>query len=297
MAGISTKASGKIDNKISKYNGYEFNNEFDINLYESFYRLHDPQIGRFWQLDPKSEKYFFLSSFIAMGNNPISIFDILGDDLELTGKQKNVKKALEIINKIFDGHYTASVDKKGKIHLVVNEKEGEASKQAFGLFTVMKNIVENANGTTSIEIVNKDSKVDIDDFQNRKIDISDIETIGNGEYASSASMLGHAFAEQESLQIENKGDLADINVSYSRDHPKGVLAEELITGYSRSSLENNLSLFQNFRGNTSGALGLNYYQTILGPNGKVDYLRYHVDIKFKNGNIKKVTSGKGFSKL
>jgi RHS repeat-associated protein len=77
ISGISSRAAGKLENKKSKFNGYEYNTDFDINLYESFYRSHDPQLGRFWQLDPKPNDMESLYS--AMGNNPINSTDILGD--------------------------------------------------------------------------------------------------------------------------------------------------------------------------------------------------------------------------
>ena len=77
MRNISYKSFGKPENKKQKYNGYELNTDFDLNLYESFYRSHDPQIGRFWQLDPKPNE--FESLYAAMGNNPILNFDMLGD--------------------------------------------------------------------------------------------------------------------------------------------------------------------------------------------------------------------------
>jgi RHS repeat-associated protein len=76
MAGISSKAAGKLENK-KKFNGYELNTDFDINLNESFYRSHDPQLGRFWQIDPSPT--FEISPYVAMGNNPISLNDLLGD--------------------------------------------------------------------------------------------------------------------------------------------------------------------------------------------------------------------------
>src|SRR5690606_10761261 len=54
MHGISTKAIGFGDAaNRRKYQQYELNEDFQINLNESFYRLHDPQIGRFLQIDPK----------------------------------------------------------------------------------------------------------------------------------------------------------------------------------------------------------------------------------------------------
>ncbi len=78
MAGISSKAAGKLDNKY-KYNGIEHNNDFDLNMYDAFYRNLDPQTGRFWQIDPKIESAEAWSPYSAMLNNPIRFSDPLGD--------------------------------------------------------------------------------------------------------------------------------------------------------------------------------------------------------------------------
>jgi RHS repeat-associated protein len=53
MAGISSKAMnfGAPENKY-KFNGIEQNEDLDLNMYDAFYRNFDPQIGRWWQIDP-----------------------------------------------------------------------------------------------------------------------------------------------------------------------------------------------------------------------------------------------------
>ena len=80
MEGISSKALefGDPNNKF-KFNGIELNNDFDIAMYDAFYRNLDPQIGRFWQIDPEIEAQESFSPYESMGNNPISNVDPLGD--------------------------------------------------------------------------------------------------------------------------------------------------------------------------------------------------------------------------
>lgn len=43
---------GGVENK-RKCQQYEFNSDFDLNLYESFHHTHDPQLVRLWQIHPK----------------------------------------------------------------------------------------------------------------------------------------------------------------------------------------------------------------------------------------------------
>jgi RHS repeat-associated protein len=78
MAGISSKAAGKLENKFKFNEGTELTNDFDINLYETKYRGLDPQIGRFWQIDPLAGLSFELSPYNYGSNNPILRNDPLG---------------------------------------------------------------------------------------------------------------------------------------------------------------------------------------------------------------------------
>jgi RHS repeat-associated protein len=98
MANISSTTALKQENK-RKYNGYEQNNDFDLGLYESFYRTHDPQLGRFWQLDPKPNH--FESLYAAMGNNPVLRNDPLGDrdsSISTKGEILNIQPNGMILN-------------------------------------------------------------------------------------------------------------------------------------------------------------------------------------------------------
>lgn len=76
-----------------KFNaGNELNENFGINLYETFYRLQDVQTGRFLNADPYAEKYFGLTPYNYAANNPVSINDPLGDQMKYPGDNGRMQK-------------------------------------------------------------------------------------------------------------------------------------------------------------------------------------------------------------
>jgi|ERR1017187_109038 RHS repeat-associated protein len=81
MAGISDKAIGKIENKY-KYNGIELDTALGINEYEAQLRDLDPQIGRWWQVDPETEDQEIWSPYTSNNDNPILYKDPRGNEGE-----------------------------------------------------------------------------------------------------------------------------------------------------------------------------------------------------------------------
>ena len=73
MNGISSKALnfGDPENKKKKFQGQEYNDDLGVDMYEFKYRMDDPQIGRFWQVDPLSDKYVHNSTY-AFSENKIT---------------------------------------------------------------------------------------------------------------------------------------------------------------------------------------------------------------------------------
>src|SRR5690606_38523115 len=75
IAGISSKAVGIQPNQYLYNDGTELNESLDVGLYETEFRLYDPQIGRFWQVDELSDFFEDWSPYSFAFNNPIRYND------------------------------------------------------------------------------------------------------------------------------------------------------------------------------------------------------------------------------
>ena len=86
MAGISSKAAGSLTNK-TKFGGkelqsQEFSDGSGLEMYDYGAREQDPQLGRWWTIDPLVEKYNYLSPYHFAGNNPIRYKEVDGKFFE-----------------------------------------------------------------------------------------------------------------------------------------------------------------------------------------------------------------------
>jgi len=87
MQGISSSALNFGKQNDYKFNGgTELNIVFDINLYETNYRSLDPQVGRFWQIDPLAEFAYDYSPYCYGNNSPVLLNDPLGLQSDSTVK-------------------------------------------------------------------------------------------------------------------------------------------------------------------------------------------------------------------
>jgi RHS repeat-associated protein len=79
MNGISHKALISANN-TKKYNGIDKEEALALEIYGAQLRELDPQISRWWQVDPKTENMEMWSPYNSNYNNPIRYSDPLGDE-------------------------------------------------------------------------------------------------------------------------------------------------------------------------------------------------------------------------
>ena len=79
--GIGLTAGSPLHNYKNTFQKQEFNEDLGIDLYGFKYRMDDPQIGRFWQVDPMADKYVYNSTYAFSENH-------LTGHIELEGLEK-----------------------------------------------------------------------------------------------------------------------------------------------------------------------------------------------------------------
>jgi RHS repeat-associated protein len=81
-----------------KYNGKELDRMHGLDLFDYGARHYDAALGRWFVMDPMAEKYYSISQYAYVGNNPVNAVDLRGDSLTLVGD-----KIQETLMAIYNG--------------------------------------------------------------------------------------------------------------------------------------------------------------------------------------------------
>jgi RHS repeat-associated protein len=78
ISALSSTAPLSKPNKINTFQGQEKVDDFDINWIQFKWRNHDPTIGRFFNVDPLSEKFYYNSPYAFSENKVVAHVELEG---------------------------------------------------------------------------------------------------------------------------------------------------------------------------------------------------------------------------
>ncbi len=123
--GMSFAEGAVTSSQPYKYNGKELDTDRGLNLYDYSARYMDPALGRFNTVDPMAEKYYSISPYVYVGNNPLKRTDPTGTDwyTSIDGSATIWKKGSADIEgyKNIGANYTQNIDDHTTLTYTQNE--------------------------------------------------------------------------------------------------------------------------------------------------------------------------------
>ncbi|WP_316242834.1 RHS repeat domain-containing protein [Bacteroides bouchesdurhonensis] len=166
-----------------KYNGKELDQKNGLNWYDYGARHYDATIGRWHVVDPMSEKYYRITPYVHVANNPLKYIDLKGDSISVADLYARNKQG-ELINpnQVEAFEFLVST-KEGKALLANYAAKGQeiagATFDKNGVFhTKGVNILFGTKVSKSISSGSTSFSVD-EKFLNIKIGVSNSSDIGD----------------------------------------------------------------------------------------------------------------------
>lgn len=163
-------------NGIEKLEGTE--------IYQAFYRSYDPAIGRWLQIDPKSESFASMSSYTGMGNIPTKYNDVLGDSIWLDTYEGVDADLNNQTHNIFRGDIKV-LDLTGDI---------DVNKMAKSIEAELKRIMSKREGavsySSSIKVTGVSSMADVSESDHLLVYVDNVKPDGQMNKAGTAPIGG-----------------------------------------------------------------------------------------------------------
>ncbi len=236
-----SNTNNALENKY-KYNGKEFQDDFNLDWHDYGARFYDAQIGRFHTLDPMAEKFYFQTTYCYAANNPIMFIDYNGENAWIPGT---------------DGKkITSSSDKNGNLSVSANATK--TTKRLVGLIndtgskTAKEQFQKLSENETKVNLKIESKKIDNGYnglHQPHGEDGEPLDWVGDEKgmfsdtpaYKTNAD--GKIIYEEATITIfegnfKSKSDMIGVKIGTD---DKYITASEVIVGYFSHEAEHNLN--------------------------------------------------------
>jgi RHS repeat-associated protein len=282
MKGISSRAIsfGDPQNLMKKFQGQEFNPDMELNFNEFKWRTYNPQICRFIQIDPLSDKYAYNSTYAFSENKVTSHVELEGLEASPMGYLQRgfeqIGVALASGADKISGFFTRSKTETSSPSSYTNAKtvvtvdsKTEHGTNFLGWLLHSKNADATVNNGPSLWKAETTTQVKIELKQELQTNQATITT--------KTALDGSS----QEIKVEKSFDIRKVPVTFSVAN-----SQNFQTGENKTSIQGGIE------SNGTGAFGLT---EIVRKDGKVQSTSVSMGVEQKTGNTKNSFSiGKTF---
>lgn len=238
-----------------QYNGKELQDELDLGWLDYGARMYQPDLGRWFAIDPLADIYSPLTPYNYVGNSPIGYIDPNGTVVTISFIGTNAAEARrlfeQVVNNILSGQFVATLKDKGNGAYTLglanardsNGKtiQGDPNKLSKGgreFYNTLKEKIDDPDNEAKLSIDFATAKAHTGDHGLQLIDMADImqfpvfdnsKSVQDGP--TQAGKIIHEIVEQwnKAYRVNLGGDPTKSDL----DHQAGIGAENAAHGYTK----------------------------------------------------------------